>query len=94
MILEYVNVALSALSALGLGYLLVSGKYVIAYPDFFRRVLLGLLLYATTGVIALTIQLQGIHLVHALSAFFVAAGCYSLLEVSLDRSDDFDVLHR
>lgn len=92
MILEYVNVALSAVSALGLGYLLVSGKYVIGYPAFFRRVLLGLLLYAVTGVIALSFQITGIHLVHALSAFFVAAGCYSLLEVSFEQSDDFGAL--
>lgn len=39
MILEYVNVALSALSGVALAYLLLSGKYVIAYTRFFRRVL-------------------------------------------------------
>lgn len=94
MILEYVNVALSTISALGLGYLLVSGKYVIGYPVFFRRVLLGLLVYAITGMVALSFQITGIHLVHALSAFFVAAGCYSLLEDAFRQSDDFGALNR
>ena len=92
MIFEYVNVVLSALSGLGIGYLLLSGKYAIGYPVFFRRVLAGLLLYAITGVVALVYALPGLHLVHALSSFFVAFGCYSLVEARLDAPDDFRVL--
>lgn len=49
MIFEYVNVALSALSGIGIGYLLLSRKFAIGYPVFFRRVLVGFMLYAITG---------------------------------------------
>lgn len=89
MILEYVNVTLSAVSGLFIAYLLISGKYAIGYPVFFRRVLVGLLLYAITGIVALAYSIPELHLVHALSAFFVAAGSYSLLKTRLEVTDDF-----
>lgn len=92
MILEYVNIALSALSGIGIGYLLLSGKYAIGYPVFFRRVLVGFMLYAITGVVGLLYPFLGLHLVHAISALFVAFGCYSLVAARLDASDDFRAL--
>lgn len=92
MILEYVNVAVSALSGVGIAYLLLSGKYAIAYPTFFRRVLAGFLLYSITGLVVLTYPIPELHLVHAASAFFVAFGCYSLISARLESTDDFRAL--
>lgn len=92
MILEYVNVALSALSGVGIAYLLLSGKYSIAYTKFFRRVLVGFMLYAITGLVVLVYPLPELHLVHALSTFFVAFGCYSLIADRLGTTDDFRAL--
>lgn len=92
MILEYVNVALSALSGVGIAYLLLSGKYAIAYTTFFRRVLVGFMLYAITGLVVLVYPIPGLHLVHAVSAIFVAFGCYSLIADRLATTDDFRAL--
>lgn len=92
MILEYVNVALGALSGVGIAYLLLSGKYAIAYTTFFRRVLAGFMLYALTGIVVLTYPVPELHLLHALSAFFVAFGCYSLISERLESTDDFRAL--
>lgn len=90
--LEPINVVFSAISAAGLGYLLLSGKYVIGYPVFFKRVLIGLFLYAVTGLVGLVNPMPALHLVHAVSAVFVAAGCYSLVVARLEPTDDFRTL--
>lgn len=92
MILAYVNVALSALSGFGIAYLLLSGKYAIAYTTFFRRVLVGFMLYAVTGLVVLVYPIPELHLVHAGSALFVAFGCYSLIADRLQATDDFRAL--
>lgn len=92
MILEYVNIGLSALSAIGIGYLLLSGKYSVAYTAFFRRVLVGFMLYAITGLVVLSYPAPELHLVHAVSALFVAFGCYSLIADRLQSTDDFRAL--
>lgn len=92
MILKYVNVAVSGLSGIGIAYLLLSGKYAIAYTTFFRRVLVGFMLYALTGLVVLVYPVPELHLVHALSAFFVAFGCYSLISDRLESTDDFRAL--
>lgn len=92
MIFEYANIALSAFSGIGIGYLLLSGKYAIGYPVFFRRVLIGFMLYALTGVVGLLYPFSGLHLVHASSAVFVAFGCYSLIAERLEPADDFRAL--
>ena len=92
MLFEMLNVGLSAIAGIGIGYLLLSGKYAIGYPVFFRRVLAGLLLYAVTGIVVLVYPIPELHLVHALSSFFVAFGCYSLLATSIESTDDFSAL--
>jgi hypothetical protein len=44
------DAAVSALSALGLGYLLYSRRFAVAYPRFFRTLALGLLAFAVVSV--------------------------------------------
>lgn len=87
------DAAVSALSALGLGYLLYSRRFAVAYPRFFRTLALGLLAFALVSV-AVAIH-PAASPVEALAGPFVLPALYLLVRRELLAARDdgrFDAL--
>ncbi|MFB6235260.1 MAG: hypothetical protein ABEH81_16505 [Halopenitus sp.] len=62
-----------------LAYLLYKDVYVVGYPRFFRIIVSGMFIFAFSGLLIGLFLPRGIHGVHAVSAFVIAAGLYDLL---------------
>lgn len=62
-----------------LGYLLYEDVFVVGYPRFFRIIVVGMFIFAVSGLLIGLFLPRGIHGVHAVSAFVMAAGLYDLL---------------
>ncbi|WP_430504277.1 hypothetical protein [Haloparvum sp. PAK95] len=62
-----------------LGYLLYKDVFVVGYPRFFRIIVVGMFIFAFSGLLIGLFLPRGIHGVHAVSAFVMAVGLYDLL---------------
>lgn len=62
-----------------LAFLLYKDVFVVGYPRFFRIIIVGMIIFAASGLLIGLFLPRGIHGVHAVSAFVMAAGLYDLL---------------
>lgn len=62
-----------------LAFLLYKDVFVVGYPRFFRIIVVGMFIFAASGLLIGLFLPRGIHGVHAVSAFVMSVGLYDLL---------------
>lgn len=89
-LLDLYDVAVSAVAAMGLIYLLYSGRYAVPYRRFYRLITVGLLVSAVGGALLVTADPAIRHAVHAVSLLLVAGGLYDLVRTEIRRPADWE----
>lgn len=87
---QVANFVVGVISLAGLLYMLYAKRFVVHYQRFFRIVATGLAIFALTAPLRLVFSHVFIHFVHAIAAFVIAMGFYTLVKTEFGQEESFE----
>lgn len=91
-LLSLYALVVSALAAVGLIYLLYSGRFVVGYRRFFQLITFGLLLAVVVTPLVGRFEPALLHTVHGIATLFITVGLYDLLRDDIAQTEWVNVL--
>lgn len=89
-LVDLYNLVVNLLAAIGLLYLLYSGRYVVWYRRFYLLITLGLLLAVLGGPLPITISQSIRHFIHGLATLLITIGLYDLVRSQVTWDVDWE----
>lgn len=87
---QVTNFLAGVVSLAGIVYMLHANRFVVHYNRFFRIIAIGLAIFAVTAPLKLVFSHVVIHSIHAIAAFVIGTGFYTLVEDELG-DESFEV---